>query len=104
MVWDQGLYQDSGTPSKYKELVEQCWDANPTKRPSSCSFLILSNSSFVLFHLWLIISSLLDEDPEIYKEVRWLSNFLLIAVRGDFYKFSTQNCLLTSENQKKYAN
>src|SRR4051794_24686571 len=23
----------SGTPLKYKELMEQCWDANPTKRP-----------------------------------------------------------------------
>ncbi|GES90145.1 kinase-like domain-containing protein [Rhizophagus clarus] len=23
----------SGTPSKYKELMKQCWDADPTKRP-----------------------------------------------------------------------
>ncbi|GBC04175.1 hypothetical protein RclHR1_05550012 [Rhizophagus clarus] len=23
----------SGTPSKYKKLMEQCWDADPTKRP-----------------------------------------------------------------------
>ncbi|POG74691.1 kinase-like domain-containing protein, partial [Rhizophagus irregularis DAOM 181602=DAOM 197198] len=23
----------SGTPLKYKELMEQCWDADPTKRP-----------------------------------------------------------------------
>jgi hypothetical protein len=22
-----------GTPSTYKELMEQCWDADPTKRP-----------------------------------------------------------------------
>src|SRR3954466_7453736 len=22
-----------GTPLKYKELMEQCWDADPTKRP-----------------------------------------------------------------------
>ncbi|CAB5314277.1 unnamed protein product [Rhizophagus irregularis] len=27
----------SGTPSKYKALMEQCWDAGPTKRPDICT-------------------------------------------------------------------
>jgi serine/threonine protein kinase len=29
----------SGTPSKYKELMEQCWDADPTKRPDVITVL-----------------------------------------------------------------
>ena len=24
-----------GTPPKYKELMEQCWDVDPTKRPDA---------------------------------------------------------------------
>jgi serine/threonine protein kinase len=28
-----------GTPSKYKKLMEQCWDANPTKRPDVITVL-----------------------------------------------------------------
>ncbi|POG81574.1 hypothetical protein GLOIN_2v1506394 [Rhizophagus irregularis DAOM 181602=DAOM 197198] len=27
----------SGVPSKYKEIMKQCWDANPSKRPDAAT-------------------------------------------------------------------
>ncbi|EXX77957.1 polo kinase CDC5 [Rhizophagus irregularis DAOM 197198w] len=40
----------SGTPLKYKELMEQCWDADPTKRPNIKTFLSKINEINKLYY------------------------------------------------------
>ncbi|RGB36413.1 kinase-like domain-containing protein [Rhizophagus diaphanus] len=40
----------SGTPLKYKELMEQCWDADPTKRPNIETFKSKINEISKLYY------------------------------------------------------
>jgi serine/threonine protein kinase len=80
----------SGTPLKYKELMEQCWDADPTKRPK-INFLKaemekLNTSCFYDENQEQIISD--DDNTSIYSDY-FESRKYYTTSTSSIYQFGT---------------
>jgi serine/threonine protein kinase len=80
-----------GTPLEYKELMEKCWDADPTKRPD--------------------IDTLLDKINDIYRSYlqnenveQWTNNITKIELNADYSMSSTSsiNSFFRNSSSKMY--
>ncbi|RGB28646.1 kinase-like domain-containing protein [Rhizophagus diaphanus] len=77
-----------GTPLKYKELMEQCWDANPMKRPDIYTLLLILQDLLRLY-------TLNENEQRIISKIMNINNFQLNK-RFNINSSSTNNSFFGS--------
>jgi serine/threonine protein kinase len=80
-----------GTPLEYKELMKQCWDANPTKRPD-------------VFTLKKKIANIYKSYLQNENDEQWTNNITNIELNADYSMSSTSsiNSFFRNSSSKIY--